>query len=38
MRDSCGERTVLHLDYVDIGIGCDIDLEFCKILPLGETG
>ena len=29
---------VLSLDRLYLAPGCDIALQFCKMLPLGETG
>ena len=32
------DGTVLYLDSIDVSTGCDLELEFYKMLPLGKTG
>lgn len=37
MRDTCDDRDILYLDYINVNFFCDI-LQFCKMLCLKETG
>lgn len=36
-QESCGDRNILYLVFINQYSGCDIILQFCKMLPSLET-